>query len=294
MAEEESKVAVIPTTPDPVAGRRTIVPIRIKQGDLSTMWKTFLSYGRSGSGKTRFLASWPRVLVIADASERGWTTIETMPEAEFYEPNVAPLVWPVSDASQMAEALRDARPLVDRGEVFTVGIDSATFYLDSYLTYLKRRTIEANPGKAIDTRALYGALAEHTKVLQQDLHRWPCNIGWLALEQSPSQDAPLGGPLLIGKAKEQLPARCDHIFYHRSYTAIGEDDEPGRYFETHTTAFEKYLVRGRDSGRLPASIFNATYRDIEAALELPNPIEAFAKAQAQAKAAPAATRRVVK
>lgn len=288
--KDDEKTAVIPTTPAPEAGRRTIVPIRIKAGDITTAFKTFLSYGRSGSGKTRFLASWPRVLVLADASERGWTTIDSMPREEYYEPEIVPQVWPVSDAQQMAEALRDARPLVDRGEIFTIGIDSATFYLGSYFTYLKRRTIEANQGsgKTIDTRALYGALAEHMKILQQDLHRWPCNVGWLALEKSPDSDSPLGGPLLTGKAREELPARCDHIFYHRTYTAAGDDGELGRYFETHTTTFEKYLVRGRDSGKLPPSIFNCTYRDLEQHLGLPNPIELFAKTK---KSAP--VRRVV-
>lgn len=282
--KQDKNVAAIPSTPNPVQGQRTIVPVRIKSGDLLSSWRTFTSYGRTRCGKTRFAATWPRPLFIADASERGWVTIESMPSDDYYEADRPPLVWPVSDALQMAEALRDARPLVDRGEVFSVITDSLTFYLESFFTWLKGRTAAANPGQTIDTRALYGALAEHAKVTRQNLHKWPCNVGWLALAQPPDSDSPIGGPAIIGKAREQHPAACDFIFYHRSYPAADpETGEVNTYYEMHTQSFDRYLAGGRDSGMLPASMFNPTYRDIAQLCGIPDPVETFAAQQEAAK-----------
>lgn len=255
------------------SAKRTIVPIKIKQGDRRADFKTFLSYGRSRSGKTRFLASWPRPLIIADATERGWDTIESMPVDDFYEPEVMPLVWPVEDALQMSEAIRDAKPLVDRGEVFTIGVDSLTFYSDSYFMWIKRKTAELNPGKQVDTRALYGALAEHMKIMRIDIHKWPCNVGWLALDQIDEKGR--GAPMLSGKAREQFPAGCSYCFYHRAYTAIDTEGVEGRFFEMHCQPFENYVAGGRDSGKLPPSLFNPSYRQMAEMLELADPIEAF-------------------
>jgi hypothetical protein len=195
----------------------------------------------------------------------------------------------------MAEALRDAKPLVERGEVLTVGIDSLTFYGESFFTWLKRRTLELNkddPRFKLDTRALYGHLAEHMKTLRIDLHKWPCNVGWLALEAPPAEDTPLAGPLLIGKAREQFPAGCDHCFLHRAYTAKDEEGNEGRFFEMHTAPWGNYVVGGRDSGQLPPSVFNPTYREFAEYLGLPNPIEAFEQAKSGSQSAPA-VRRVV-
>lgn len=268
-----------------------IVPVVIKSGDVRASYKTVLSYGRSRSGKTRWLGTWPRVLVLAEASERGWTTFETMPSEVFFEPDRPPLVWPIENAMQMEEALIAAEPMVQSGEVLTVGIDSLTFYQDSYFAMLKERWIKGNPGKALDNFAVYGALAEHLHSLRQRIHRWPCNVVWLALEQPATKDAPTGGPLLAGKAKERFPAGCDFIFYHRSYSFPSET--PGApadvYYEMHTAPYEKWLAGGRDSGLLEACIFNANYRDFATALGLPDPVEAFKAAK---KAAPP-QRRVV-
>lgn len=269
------------------AAGRTIRPIKIQSGDFRSGLKTFFSYGGPRTGKTRWLGSWPRPLIIADATERGWTTLETMPPEGFYEPDFTPEVWPVENADQVIEAIRDAKPLIDRGDFLTLGFDSITFYADTWINTMKRRWAERNPGKAVDTRAIYGGLADHMQDLRIQLHKWPCNVGWLALEVAPSAEQPRGGPMLPGKTREKFPAGCDHIFLHRSYTFPNpETNVPEPYFEMHAGPFGAWLIGGRDSGQLPPSIFNPTYREFAELLQLANPLEAHARMIEQLKKQP--------
>jgi hypothetical protein len=279
-APQPSAQTTTPPAAPIVATRKTIVPVRIKKGDQRAHYKTVLSYGRSRSGKTRWLGTWPRPLVLAEASERGWTTFETMPIEEFYEPDVddsgdplhAPIVWPVESAAQMQEGIDAAEALVLSGEVQTIGIDSLTFYQDAYFASIKERAIKSNPGKQLDTRALYGNLADHIHSLRQRIHRWPCNVVWLALELAPSPDSPTGGPMLTGKTKERFPAGCDFVFYHESYS-LPSAEEAGKndlFFEMHTRPFNRWLAGGRDSGLLEPSIFLPCYRTFAAQLGLPD------------------------
>lgn len=254
---------------------QSITPIQIKKGDRRTSWKSILSYGRSRSGKTRFAATFPRPRFLSDASERGWSTIETMPEECFYEPDRAPQVWPIEDSKQMAEALAATKEDVLKGEVFTIVIDSLTFYADSHYQFLYRMAAQTAGNKPIDTRALYGALAQHLQNLRIDIHRWPCNVVWLALEKTPDSDNPQGGPLLTGQSAQKFPAGCDHVFYHRSYTGtelVDGKTETMRYYEMRTAPFGQYLAGGRDSGLLPDPIWDPNYRQFAEALSLPDPL----------------------
>lgn len=256
----------------------TITPIRIKSGDRRTSYKSILSYGRSRSGKTRFAATFPRVRFLSDASERGWTTIETMPDECYYEPSVPPEVWPIDDSSQMAEALAMSKADVFAGKILSLAIDSLTFYADSHFAWLFQQAAKTAGSKPVDTRALYGALAQHLQNLRIDIHKWPCNVIWLALEKSPDSDNPQGGPLLTGQSAQKFPAGCDHVFYHRSYTGPGEVDgkvEQCRFYEMRTAPFGQYLAGGRDSGLLPDPIFDPSYRQLAEALDIPDPVAAL-------------------
>lgn len=269
----------------PQAPPKRIVPIKIKGGDHRAAFTTILSYGRSRSGKTRFLGSFPRPLILAEASERGWKTLETMPEDAFYEPDRPPIVWPIEDAAQMAQALEEIPALIEAGLVLTLGVDSLTFYQDAFFNFLKKKWAQNNPGKPIDTRSLYGTLADHLGDLRQRIHAWRCNVVWLALEKAPDTDTPTGGPLLTGKARERFPAGCDHVFYHETYTLPNPDNnhEQEKFYEMHTSSYMKWLAGGRDSGLLEPSIFNPTYRIIAEQLGLPDPLAHLTPAQRNAR-----------
>lgn len=287
-----SNDAPMPPPPEPSAAR-TIQPIKIQRGDRRASFKTVFSYGAPRSGKTRWLGTWPKLLIIADATERGWSTLETMPSDVFYNADEPPDVWPVESAAQMAEAIRDAQPAILRGDYFTLGIDSVTFYADTWFNAMRRRWTEVNKNKPIDTRALYGGLADHMQDLRIQIHKLPCNVVWLSLEAPADSDRPKGGPMLPGKTREKFPAGCDHIFYHRSYTALDEDGKLQTYFEMHCGPYGNWMVGGRDSGMLPDSMFSPTYREFAEMLQLPDPAESFARAKAEMKqvvtVAPAAT-----
>lgn len=261
-----------------------VVPFRIRRGGNAvetamTRYRTFFCYGATRHGKTRFTGTFPNVLVIADASERGYITLETMPEGDYYHPDNPPVVLPVKNQEQMSLALVIAERWVRAGFIETVVIDSATFYANTYLTVEKMRSRQAVG--TVDTRALYGALAEHMANLQIQIHSWPCHVVWTALI-SPPDDNKGGGPLIAGSSRDSFPARCDHIFIHRAWEAMSEATEtepaaPYTVYEIRTRPWGKYIAGSRDGGRLPDPIFYPTFRGLQADLGLVdvdgNPIE---------------------
>jgi len=215
---------------------------------------TALSYGASRSGKTRFLAGFPRPLVIADAKESGWETMRTMPDDAFYEPGRKPVVWAVDDAQQMMESIRDAEADIKRDpdSFWTVGVDSLTFYVDGYLAELELRQRQAKGGDAGERRLLYQDLAFHLKYLMGRVHQLhTTNIVWLCLHKEP-EEGKLGGPLLVGQMAGKAPALCDHLFYHRTYRpgGTGEKAAPPVY-EIRTRPWGPFIAGGRDGGALP-------------------------------------------
>lgn len=267
-------------TSAPAAPAKAIVPILIQQDDPQSQFATALCYGASRSGKTRFAGSWPRPLFLSEASEQGWKTLQSMPRDCFYEPDRPPIVWPIEDAAQMAVALEKIPQMIADFSVMTLVIDSLTFYQDAFFLFLKKSWAKLNPGKAIDTRALYGTLADHLHELRQRIHTWRCNVVWLALEKAPDTDNPKGGPLLTGKARERFPAGCDHVFYHETFTFPNEVDPNIQdvFYAMHTTSYMKWLAGGRDSGLLEPCMYNPTYREFARQLGLIDPLTMISNA----------------
>lgn len=204
---------------------------------------TALSYGQSRAGKTRFAGSWPRPLFLSDATESGWTTLSNMDRNALFEESRSPIVWAIEKASDMMQAVHDAEPLVKRGEVHTVVIDSLTFYADLFFN-----TLDAAGGNRADGRQLYQKLGQHLKNLREQVHLLGSNVVWLALEKPPGEDTPIGGPMLSGQNAAKFAAGCDYVFYHRSFQS--QPNQPLQ-FEIRTRKFGAYQAGGRDEGRLP-------------------------------------------
>jgi len=204
---------------------------------------TALSYGQSRAGKTRFAGSWPRPLFLSDATESGWTTLSNMDRNALFEPERSPVVWAIEKAADMMQAVHDAEPLVKRGEVHTVIVDSLTFYADLFFN-----TLDAAGGNRADGRQLYQKLGQHLKNLREQIHLLGSNVIWLALEKPPGEDTPIGGPMLSGQNAAKFAAGCDYVFYHRSYQP--QPNAP-LAFEIRTRKFGQYQAGGRDEGRLP-------------------------------------------
>jgi hypothetical protein len=204
---------------------------------------TALSYGQSRAGKTRFAGSWPRPLFLSDATESGWTTLGNMDQNVLFEAGRSPIVWAIDKAADMMQAVHDAEPLVKRGEVGTVVVDSLTFYADLFFN-----TLDAASGHRADGRQLYQKLGQHLKNLREVIHLLGSNVVWLALEKPPGEDTPVGGPMLSGQNAAKFAAGCDYVFYHRSYQA--QPNTPLQW-EIRTKKYQNYQAGGRDEGRLP-------------------------------------------
>jgi len=204
---------------------------------------TALSYGQSRAGKTRFAGSWPRPLFLSDATESGWTTLSNMDHNARFEEGRAPIVWAIEKAQDMMQGVHDAEPLVKRGDVHTVVIDSLTFYADLFFN-----TLDAAGGNRADGRQLYQKLGQHLKNLREQIHLLGCNVVWLALEKPPGEDTPIGGPMLSGQNAAKFAAGCDYVFYHRSFQS--QPNQPLQ-FEIRTRKYQHYQAGGRDEGRLP-------------------------------------------
>lgn len=253
-----------------------IQPITIQSGKSShSKFRTFMCYGDIRTGKTHFTGSFPNAMIIADASERGWTTLEEMDPAWFYH-DKGPEVIPVHDQATMTWALAVAEECVKRGWIDTIVVDSLTFYAQSWFQ-AELKKMQRNPGpKGVDTRGLYGAMANHLTQVQQHIHGLPCNVAWTALAAPPDDEYP-GGPMVSGKSRLSFPARCDYIFYHRKYEAQNAEhteDNPDappiiKVYEAHTEGYDnRYIGGGRDGGKLPAVITSPTFRQVAEYLKL--------------------------
>jgi len=205
---------------------------------------TALSYGMSRAGKTRFAGSWPRPLFLSDATESGWTTLSNMDRNVLFEPERSPVVWSIEKAADMMQAVHEAEPLIKRGEIHTVVVDSLTFYADLFFN-----TLDAAGGNRADGRQLYQKLGQHLKNLREQVHLLGSNVVWLALEKPPGEDTPVGGPMLSGQNAAKFAAGCDYVFYHRSFQAPGANT--ALQFEIRTRKYQNYQAGGRDEGRIP-------------------------------------------
>lgn len=82
-----------------------------------TRFRTFFIYGLPRHGKTRFIGTCPNALVIADASERGYTTLKTMKDQPggYYHDGHGPFVIAVENGPEMNLAIAIAE--VGQGRV---------------------------------------------------------------------------------------------------------------------------------------------------------------------------------
>lgn len=214
----------------------------------STIRRTVLAYGSTRSGKTHWAATAPRPLFISDATESGWTTIQNMDRALWWEPQIKPQVMAIENVSDMTNAFAKAQLLVASGKVRSIVIDSLTFWADLYLAYLY------NLITSHDTRKIYGELGIHLRDLRVKWHGLPANVIWLCLPKEPDEENKVGGPLIPGQQAAKFTAGVDNILYMRQ-------DSPGEFL-VHTKKHAKYIAGGREGNHIVADpLPKATFRN---------------------------------
>lgn len=225
----------------------------INLSDRTQSRRTVLVYGDTRSGKTRWAATAPRPLFLSDVTESGWTTMQYMDPSLFYEPGRPPIVWGIETMTDMAQAYERVKPLIARGDVKTIVIDSLTFYADLYLNALFNAQ-----GAKRDARSAYGDLGLHMRDLRVRWHSLPVNIIWLCLAKHPDDSDKSGGPLIPGQQATKFAAGCDNSFYFRSVAEQG-----GIRWEIRTKKYGGYFAGGREEGLLPDPLPDHTFRAFE-------------------------------
>lgn len=216
---------------------------------------TVLVHGDTGSGKTRFAASWPDTLFLAVNDEKGWETIRWMESSNFYEGR-KPRVWKLKKATDLVEAHKDVQPLIAAGKVKTIVIDSLTFWVEMFYDHLL--TQMGNK----DNRQVYGVLGDHMRNVRIKFHQLNCNVIWLCTTRQPDEPTKLAMPEIKGKSALTFPAGCKYVWYMRS-----AQEGKRTAFNLHTRKFGNVMARGRDGGRLPDPIENPSYLKIHEALQ---------------------------
>ena len=226
-----------------------------------------MTYGASRVGKSRFAATWPRPLFLADATEKGWETIRNMNPENFYDPSFIPEVWGIEEPGDMFQAIQSiaTRNKQNPGDILTVCIDSLTLYSDLYFTGLEIAAVKRN--NQVDRRRLFGDLGQHLAWLITEMHKLPVNVLWICLEKPP-QDGSAGGPLLTGQTRDKAPARCEYLMYQRAYRV--KPDEPP-IFEIRTKPYGPYIAGGRQGDMVLPDPLEPTFRAFAEAVGIPLP-----------------------
>lgn len=220
-----------------------------------------LSYGATKTGKTRFMASLPKPLLITQSSTRGSETVRALKqicaEEAFYDAKTPPVIWEVDNSMETLAAIAEVEAMLKKDPtVFrSVVIDDLSYYADSWMT----QWVMDQGAKSFDMRKAYGDLHWHMSYLVDRCHAMPVHMGWTASERGP-EEAGVKGGILVGSKRtgEMMPGKINYVFYHEA-SGTGESQK----YNIHTRPYGVYAAGGRDAGQLPAILPEHHFRNIE-------------------------------
>lgn len=205
---------------------------------------TFMTYGDTRSGKTTFSGTFPRPLVLADITEKGYEALrdenwnnEVTPR---FEEGIAPIVWGIEKESDLAEAIPKIEPMVKAGLVKTIVVSSISFYSDLVFNSILMRQ------EKTDTRKAYGDLGTHLRNVRIKIHGLGVNVVWEALTKHPETDDPIGRPMIPGQQADKFAAGVDFIFYTKL-----DQPQPTKpaTFDIYTRRHNNYIAGNRLGSR---------------------------------------------
>lgn len=225
---------------------------------------TFLLYGATRSGKTSFMASMPRPVFFADASEKGWDSAIKLAPSKRFEADVKPIVWGITSQADVLPMIERVKPLIASKRVMTICFDSVSYYADLALNGITQAMSK------YDARQAYGTLGNHLRDLRIKIHDLGVNVAWSALAKDPDEDTPLGGPMIPGQQGPKFAAGVGYLFYFRKEVPLNpiQAAKVGATYEVRTKQWYKYPAGSRlgDAADLLPDPFVGTYSDFIACL----------------------------
>jgi len=196
--------------------------------DDKSIFQRALIYGESGSGKTTFLGSWPRLLVI-DTDKGGRTLrdkhIPCIPCLE--SRGIVDRVFAILTAAQARSKLElDDGRVLDFNEIDTIALDSFTAFSNSAIADMLFE-IGKDPLKTKPSYDEYGKLLNIQTELGKRFKRLSLmyNIVVTALpdvNRDENTGTMYGGPLMVGSYRNVVMGDFDEVYY---FTTEGSKDK---------------------------------------------------------------------
>ena len=139
----------------------------------ASRWIRAVVGGKTGSGKTHFGATFPKVLFVSDAQEGGAATLESMDPEMWWDKKVPPEVREIENMMELPRLVTELLSIKGTFPWQTVVTDSLSIYASRVL-----RELKANDPKQ-DNRQRYGELSDALAALVPRMHSLPAHIVWL-------------------------------------------------------------------------------------------------------------------
>lgn len=198
--------------------------------DLDETWHRLLSHGKSGTGKSYFLGTWPRLVVFCAKAEGGAVTFQTMDKNDFYD-EVRPEIYVVETFDDVKSISKIAAKEVAAGAL-SIGLDSGTFI---------SQIVENNIGGKGQQK--WGNVLEFMSELRDELHALPAHVLWTAGTEDSQRI------LMRGSFSSYLGHSVSFLFYHTVAVLEGRAE-----FQVHTSPTSGYLARTRLRNIIPSPL----------------------------------------
>lgn len=203
--------------------------------------------GTSSSGKTSFVATAPKPLIIGDEIEAGFNTLYSIDPALLWDGKTPPEVWAIQNIKDIGPMLVELEKLAQGGKFpwKTVVLDPVSLYTDRVLFEMGENGKKSD-GTKMDGRELYGDLATHLYSIIRRFHALPAHVIWCSHVNPGTEESTIA---VGGQMAHKFPAYCDFKWFTNVNTI------PGRppIFELRTQPFRtfKFLGCRYGQGRIP-------------------------------------------
>jgi len=255
-------------------------------GDVS-YFKSFVLYGRSGTGKTTLASSFPGPMLYANIRDNGTDSIADVPNIRVFE------LEDLDDLEEMRMWLRRNRKKIRAGKYKTLILDTMSQLQELYVEEVgkkKAKKKDKKPGEwGSMTKQDWGEVASEMKALIIELRNLPMNVVFIAQDRTFNFDDDSGsideqlvpeiGPRLMPSVASVLNAAVTMIgctFIRRRIIKKKSKEKPFKTITKEKIEFCLRLapspvfttkVRKPKDFEVPEFIVDPTYDDIISVIE---------------------------